>query len=141
MTSLPASTASRFGTLVVALLLSAAGCGGNSGPARYDVSGTVEFGGKPVPAGEVILQPDGSQGNAGPGSLALIKDGRYQTAPGKGVVGGPYLVTIMGFDGIPAGDSSTGRALFPAHQLKVEFPTEPTTHDFSVSAAAPRRSR
>jgi hypothetical protein len=122
----------HWGLLVVAALLTAAGCGGSEGPPRYDLEGAVQFDGQPVPAGEVFLQPDASRGNAGPGSLALIKDGRYQTDPDKGVVGGPYVVRILGFDGVPVGDSSTGKSLFPQYETQVEFPKEATTHDFAI---------
>jgi hypothetical protein len=121
----------------VAAILAAAGCGGSDGPPRYDLQGAVQFDGKPVPAGEVFLQPDASQGNVGPGSLALIKDGRYRTDPGKGVVGGPYVVRILGFDGIAAGDSTAGSSLFPQYETVVDFPKQATTHDFTISRVAP----
>lgn len=141
MTSLSPTSVPRLGMLATLLLLPIAGCGGDPSPVRYEVAGTVVFAGKPVPAGEVTFQPDGARGNAGPGSIALIKDGRYQTAPDKGVVGGPYLVTVMGFDGIPVGDSLSGRALFPPYELKVEFPTEDTKKDFTVPASVRRQSK
>lgn len=118
---------------VFVLLLS--GCSGSSGPPRYEVSGAVTYNGKPVPAGEVSFQPDASKGNKGPGSLALIKDGRYKTNPKKGVVGGPYIVRILGFDGVAVGDSSTGKTLFDQYETKVEFPKQATTQDFSVPAS------
>jgi hypothetical protein len=111
------------------------GCGGPAGPVRYDVKGTVLYDGQPVPAGEVALDPDGSQGNKGPGSIARIKDGRYQTEPGKGVLGGPYVVRIVGFDGVPVGDSSVGTGIFPQYQTKVEFPSRAASQDFHVPKA------
>lgn len=108
-----------------------AGCS-DSGPVTYRVSGAVTYNGQPVPAGEVVFQPDASLGNKGAGSVVLIKNGRYETDPGKGVVGGPYIVRIAGFDGVPVGDSSVGTGLFPPYQTNVEFPKEPTTKDFDV---------
>ncbi len=121
----------------VAALLTAAGCGGNDGPPRYDLNGTVTYDGNPVPAGEVFLQPDASQGNTGPGSLALIKDGRYKTERGQGIVGGPHVVRILGFDGVAAGDSTAGSSLFPQYEAIVDFPQEATTHDFTITRASP----
>jgi hypothetical protein len=115
--------------------LVAAGCGRDTGPARYAVSGTVRYDGQPVPAGEVVLEPDGSQGNTGPGSFAIIDDGQYRTEPNSGVVGGPYVVRIMGYDGIPAGDSTVGTPLFPAYETQVDFPQQSTTQDFDIPAA------
>jgi len=126
--------------LAVFSALLVAGCG-DRGPVNYRVSGAVTYNGQPVPAGEVVFQPDASLGNKGPGSVVLIKDGRYETDDGKGVVGGPYIVRIAGFDGVPVGDSSVGTGLFPPYQTNVEFPKESTTKDFDVpvqaGAAAP----
>lgn len=118
-------------------LAASAGCGGTDGPARYPVSGSVSFDGQPVPVGEVFLEPDGSQGNTGPASLAVIENGRYETAPNQGVVGGPYLVRISGYDGVSIPDSSAGMPLFPPYETEVEFPAERTTQDFDIPAASP----
>lgn len=133
------TSARSLPALLVALALAALpGCRSESGPPRYDLSGAVLYDGKPVPVGEVALEPDGSRGNTGPGCLAVIKDGKYRTAPDKGVLGGAYLVRIVGFDGVPAGDSSVGTALFPPFETKVEFPRQSTTHDFTVPPAKGR---
>jgi hypothetical protein len=125
--------------LACTALLTAAGCGGSDGPPRYDLEGTVKCDGQPVPAGEVFLQPDGSRGNAGPGSLALIKDGRYKTDPDKGIVGGAYTVRILGYDGVAVGDSSVGTSLFPQYEEQIEFPKEATTRDFDIPSASKSR--
>jgi hypothetical protein len=122
--------------LAAMLPILASGCGGDSGPQRYDLSGAVSFDGKPVPVGEISLAPDASQGNSGPGCIALIKDGQYKTEPGMGILGGPYTVQILGFDGIPVGEATDGTALFPPYETKVDFPKEATTHDFAVPAAS-----
>lgn len=121
--------------LAAFVAVSTFGCGGASGPARYKLSGTVTYDGKPVPAGEVAFEPDSSKGNSGPGSLTLIKDGKYQTEPDKGVVGGPYIVRIAGFDGVPVGDSTEGTGLFPRYETKVDLPKQDGTQDFTVPAA------
>lgn len=123
----------RFWTLLgLVALLTAAGCGSSDGPSRYDLQGTVTYDGNPIPTGEIFLQPDTSQGNNGPGSLAFIEDGRYRTERGKGIVGGPHIVRILGFDGVPAGDSTAGSSLFPQYETVVDFPKEATTHDFTI---------
>ena len=124
----------RAGALVLLLTL---GCGAPSGPVRYDLSGSVRYGGKPVPVGEVSLAPDGARGNQGPGSLVLIKNGRYRTERHKGIVGGAYLVRIVGFDGVPVGESTEGTLLFPPYETTMDFPRQNGTHDFDVPAAGP----
>ena len=116
------------------------GCGANTdGPVRYAVSGNVTFDGQAVPKGFVTFLPDVSKGNKGPGGGAEIKDGRYRTARGKGVVGGPYVVKIVGYDGVPTmaeGEELTdGSSLFDPYQTTVEFPQEETTQDFQVPSA------
>lgn len=108
------------------------GCSGPAGPATHELSGKVVYDGKPVPVGEVSFQPDGAQGNAGPGCIALIKDGQYKTEPNKGIVGGPYIVRIVGYDGVPVGDSTQGSEMFRVYETKVDLPKETATHDFTV---------
>ena len=120
-------------SLAVLLAMGSAGCSGQAGPARYEVSGTVMFAGKPVPTGEISFEPDGAQHNAGPGSMTQIKDGKYRTDPNKGVVGGPYIVRIQGFDGVPVGDSAMGKPIFPPYSKIVDLPKQTSTQDFSVA--------
>jgi len=111
-----------------------AGCG-KGGLQLYDVSGAVTFDGQPVPAGTVLFQPDQSQGCSGPAGLAIIRDGKYDTAGegGTGVVGGPHLVRIIGLDGKTLDDMTPeGVPLFPDYTTTVDLPKENSTHDFSV---------
>jgi hypothetical protein len=120
---------------VIGIFIDFAGCGKNTG--RFDYSGQVTFDGTPVPAGEVMFVPDTSRQNGGPGTVALIKDGRYQTPPGKGAVGGPHVVRITGQDGIPVpGGDQHGRALFREYQMKADLPRQSGTYDFAVPAEA-----
>ncbi len=86
----------------------------------------------PVPVGEVIFRPDSEQGNEGPGSVARIREGRYQTEAGKGVVGGPYVVEIVGFDGIASTESTDGGVLFGPVILQLTLPDSASTQDFRL---------
>jgi len=126
---------SRFRLLwsvpVVLVATALAGCDG--GLKRYSVSGAVTFGGRPVPAGEIAFEPDSSKGNNGPGSVVRIKDGRYQTEPGLGVVGGAYVIRIIPMSGTPFGDSLDGKPQLPRpHVQSVEFPASDSTKDFDI---------
>ena len=78
-----------------------AGCSQQDGPTRYDVTGVVNYAGKPVPVGFVTFIPNTDKGNKGPGGGADVKDGKYDTASGKGMVGGPHKIKVVGFAGIP----------------------------------------
>lgn len=115
------------------------GCGeGYGGPQRYTVSGSVTYQGQAVPKGFVRFAPDTSKGNSGPGGGAPIEDGYFETPREKGIVGGPYVVTITGTDGVPTTEFGEelpdGKQLFPAHRTRHEFPREDTEWDFDVPA-------
>lgn len=117
--------------LLSVVCMLAAGCG-PGGPQRYDISGKVTYGGRPVPAGSVSFMPDTSKGNSGPGHNASIKEGQYRSAPGKGVVGGPHKIRIYGFDGKPVPQLPLGRPLFPPYTTEVDLPTDKSTYDFDI---------
>ena len=123
-----------------ACLLFAVAClafiGCSNRPRRYPVSGTVTYAGQPLPAGVIFFDPDVTKQNKGPQGYALIKDGRYDTAAsgGKGVVGGPYLVRIDGFDGKPGRELPMGNALFTHFQQLINLPEAASTQDFDVPA-------
>jgi len=118
--------------LLLALLL---GCGGSSGPRRYDLSGRVTYDGEPVAAGVILLDPDTERGNSGPGTIAEIHDGRYRTPPGKGTVGGPHLLRITAGNGQEAGPLRPyGIPLLPQEvRLKVDLPRETSTRDLELA--------
>jgi hypothetical protein len=109
------------------LALACAGCGDSKG---NRVAGTVTFKGNPVPAGKIYFNPDASKRNSGQAGFADIKNGRYDTAQrgAQGVVGGPTVVHIEGFDG-------SGVMLF-THDTAAELPKGSATKDFEVPAAA-----
>jgi hypothetical protein len=121
--------------LPLPILVHTTGCG-ESGPKVYHVSGSVSYEGQPVPAGTVLFQPDASQGCNGPAGLASIHGGEYDTAKedGKGVVGGPHLIRIVGLDGKPAEMAPEGAPLFPDYTTTLDLPQEDSTHDFAVTS-------
>ncbi|HWL10086.1 MAG TPA: hypothetical protein VNQ76_16895 [Planctomicrobium sp.] len=106
------------------------------GPARYALSGNVTFDGKPVPTGTIRFSPDREKGNQGPGTIADIRHGKYQTLPGKGIVGGPMVVEISGSDGIPVEVSGetipSGTALIESYRTEINLPKETATRDFDI---------
>jgi len=128
---------------VVSSCLPLSGCGGGeSGPERYQVSGSVTFNGSPVPYGNVQFQPDLGKGNSGPAGYATIIDGKYSTADGgKGVVPGPHQVIIIGMKGPPQEvtdpDLPVENSLFPQHQQTEDFKKEDTTLNPDVPTIAP----
>lgn len=111
-----------------------AGCGAG-GPQRTDLSGNVTYQGEPVAAGKIYFTPDAARGNSGPGSFAEIREGRYATTPGHGIVGGAYRVRIVGYDTPPAGEGEAGggEPLFAPRQIEVDLPKEGGTFDLVVS--------
>jgi hypothetical protein len=48
--------------------------------ARYEISGTVMYGGKPVPSGSLRFIPDFDKGNRGTATTIMITDGFRVTA-------------------------------------------------------------
>lgn len=129
------------------------GCGWNSdtGPERFDVSGTVTFDGIPIPRGTIVFSPDQSKGNSGPQGAAEISDGKYDTSTkGKGLVGGAHIVTIRGFDKVDENAkpkmSSDGMAtpqppLFPTYSTKKDIPKDKSSLDIEVPKKKKRKKR
>lgn len=118
------------------LLLSGCGILGDSGPARYEVNGTVTYKGQPVPYGEIIFEPDSSKGNEGPAARATIENGKYLTDKEKGVVAGDLRVRITGYDGkAPPGGGTMphGQTLFAEHVELINQPDDVATHDFTIA--------
>lgn len=124
---------SIFAMIITGSLL-LTGCSSEGSP-RFNVSGNVTFDGRPVPAGTIQFEPDTSRGNQGPTSRTVIKDGEYDTSiAGKGILGGPYVVVITGFDGkpIPEMELQYGKPLFTEYRTKVELPKGESIMDFTV---------
>jgi len=124
---------------LVAVCLAAAGCS-KSGPPRYQLSGTVKFDGKPIPVGFIYFNPDTTKGNSGPGSGAEIKNGAYSTPAGGGVIGGPMIVKIDGYDGISKDLNGEvvphGSALFEAYEVQVDIEKKNGKKDFDFNKAS-----
>lgn len=102
----------------------------------YNVSGTVQYDGKPVPFGSVLFIADADEGNAGPQGIAQINDGKFNTAEaGRGVVGGAYKVIIKGRSVRAAEEDDEGQGaepLFNDYQTTVVFPAEDSVQTFDV---------
>lgn len=120
----------------VFLLSLTTGCHKNDSPIRYNVAGHVTFAGKPLPKGTILFSPDGDKGKDNVAGFAAITNGEYDTiAGGKGVIGGPHVVRISGFDGIHVAELPNGKPLFPDYQTKADLPKEKTV--FSVDVPMP----
>ncbi|PQO38674.1 hypothetical protein C5Y96_01970 [Blastopirellula marina] len=119
-------------TLAASLLLflAAGGCG--AGDSSVHLTGHVTYDGQPVPRGTITFSPDGKQGNTGHGSKAIITDGAYTTQESFGLVGGPHVVRIEGFDGVANGDNLDGKLLFPPHEESYDLPMESGEYDFDI---------
>jgi hypothetical protein len=116
------------------LLAGMSGCGTSPTPTVYEVSGSVTFAGKPIPAGRVVFEPDTERGASGMVSIANITDGQYATRPRRGFGGGPCRVTIYGSDGsLPAENPADhDNALFPPWQTTIDLPQASCQRDFAV---------
>ncbi|GAA4427993.1 hypothetical protein [Bremerella cremea] len=128
------------------LMLIGSGCGGSNPSATdFHVSGTVQFNGQPLPAGKIYFTPDSSQGNQGPQGVAEISDGKYDTSESRfGVVGGPYIVRIDGYDGVqPADDEDglfpDGQVVFRDYEVKLTLPEENHVEDIQIPATAGKK--
>jgi hypothetical protein len=78
------------------LILPILGCGDSGGlPARYRISGTVTYNGKPLEQGNINFVPDGPGGRPAGGT---ISDGQYTLTTqdlNDGAVPGKYKVSVV----------------------------------------------
>jgi hypothetical protein len=130
---------------VLVLILSVAGCGGGPVGAEgtYELSGTIEYEGNPIPAGTIMFVPAGGQPKNAAVGIAEITDGHYKTAPGRGVFGGSYTLRLTAHDDnpvpVPDADPSEGPTeqptpLFPPEsEMKVDLPKGQKTFDIKVA--------
>lgn len=117
------------------LLVACAGCGRSGGPARVEVYGTATHGGTPIPAGEVVFEPDPAQGNTGPQARAVIDNGSYRTPRGQGSVPGAVIVRVLAYDGQPHPESPYGLQMFPAYTTDLVLPDRASQQDIDVPAS------
>lgn len=119
---------SRLAMVAVLLL---AGC--ESKPATTEISGTVTFKGKPIPAGDVAFTPDVSIPN-GQMQMYMVKDGKYSSAdtPDSGLLPGKYKVRIAGYDGKHVPMFFSGKQIFNAIEREIVVTEGSMTQDFVV---------
>ncbi|QDV10521.1 hypothetical protein CA51_03700 [Rosistilla oblonga] len=139
------STFAAATLLLIPSLTALVGCGtSDAGPGKYSVTGTVTFEGQPLPEGEILFAPDTASGNKGPASVAYVKDGKFSTQPGMGLVGGAYTLEVTGFqtkaemdqDGEPIVEP-----LFDTFVTKHEFEHQDSTYDFAVEPSEKKKRR
>jgi hypothetical protein len=120
--------------VLASVTLLTAGCNQDTGPQRYQLSGEVKFAGQPVPHGMITFTPDSSQGNSGPQGVAIIKDGKYDTAApdGKGIGGGPTIIHITG-------QGPDQRQVICEFVEKVDLPRQDSQHHIDIPASAASR--
>jgi hypothetical protein len=127
------------GIALMIVALAVTGCG-KSGPDRIEITGTVTFKGKPVPAGNIVFDPDPKRGNDGPGAFAHIKQGRFDTRDaGKGPIAGVYQAHVTGMDGVPGPEMPQGHILFSQWTTDVEVDRSKTDFHFDVPVSAARK--
>src|SRR5688572_24253862 len=108
--------------MCLSLVAFAAGCADGE-PRRFRLSGNANVDGKAIPYGEVLFTPDGARQNSGPQGIAIIRDGKFDTAlDGQGIAGGPTVVRVTGL-------SAMGGKLLCEHELNADLPREDSTHD------------
>lgn len=118
---------------LTALAVLTLGSCGPSGPARYEISGKITYAGKAIPAGTIRFEPQ--QGPITRETAPEIEffDGHYRLPASSGIVGGPHIVYITGFDGKGTSESPRGAPLFRhTYTEKVDLPKETATRDFTV---------
>jgi hypothetical protein len=88
---------------LIALLFLLLHVGCSKGPGRREITGKVNYDGKPVVYGMIYFEPDPAKGRGGPQGAGEIRDGIYRTNPDYGPVPGPTVVRITGWDQVPGG--------------------------------------
>lgn len=122
------------GALALGLvLIGLAGC--TSKPPMAQLSGTVTFQGKPVPAGWISFTPEAGVGTV---RVCQIKDGVYDssTEGETGIFPGKNLVKIAGFDGKKIPMWGQGKQIFNPVDDVVEISAGTSTRDFVIPEAA-----
>ena len=116
-----------------AAFIALVGC--SSKPKMVQISGTVTFQGKPVPAGFISFTPEAGVGGV---RVCQIKDGVYDSSKEgePGIFPGKNLVRIEGFDGVKVKFWGQGKQIFNPVNDVVEISPGTTTRDFVIPEAA-----
>jgi len=128
---------SLLGSIVsLSFALIVTGCGGGT-PPMSQLSGTVTFKGKPIPAGNVMFTPDVSVAG-GQIRMFMVKDGLYDSSkdPSPGLKAGQYEVTIMGYDGKQITNFFQGKQIFNSVKEEMTVQQGASKKDFNVPDAA-----
>lgn len=120
-------TSVKLGVVACLVIVGVLGCGPKE-EKLFRVSGTVTYGGKPVPKGRISFDPT----TEGPMGFASIEDGKYDTQQVGGVRGGKYNIRVNGFNGIPGPDLPFGQAIFSEYTGSTELPAEDSTFDLDI---------
>ena len=101
------------------------------------LSGTVTFKGKPIPAGNVMFTPDVSV-VGGQIRMFMVKDGLYDSSkdPSPGLKAGQYEVTIMGYDGKQIPNFFQGKQIFNSVSEAMTVQQGASKKDFNVPDSA-----
>lgn len=83
----------RVVTLASLLLL--VGCGGSSGPERYEVNGTVSIDDEPLPAANIQFIPQTDDIANAPTAVGYVKDGSFRIVSTVGPIAGIQDVEIL----------------------------------------------
>ena len=108
------SSVSFFAGLFAVLLVS--GCG-SSGPEQVNVTGTLNFKGKPVEEGALELVPKGG----GPMQPVPVKGGKFSATGEYGVNVGDYKVIFHSYDVRVNKNSEQAGADIPEMRPKIEL--------------------
>lgn len=121
--------------LVAACLpLAIAGCGPRIPDGLMAVKGSVTFQSRPVPYGEVVIEPDRAKANHGPQSRCQINAGSYATRAGFGAPVGPVVVTVTGLTRPPFYDYLESKPLFEPHTFTAVLDAAAPQLDITVPA-------
>ncbi|GHT26100.1 hypothetical protein FACS18942_02880 [Planctomycetales bacterium] len=119
--------------LLCSLFLPLFGCGEK----LQGFSGSVTYGGKPLPAGIITFGPDAEHGNLmGAANVAAIKDGRYALPVNQGISGGWYRVSVESTEHVDGAEGGSEKHLIPPYSFSHEFKPDEKTFDIEIPAAA-----
>jgi len=127
--------ARAYGSLLLLACFWITGC--SNQPALTEISGTVNFKGSPIPAGDVSFMPDVSVAG-GQLRMYMVKDGKFDSVqtPGMGLLPGKYKVRINGYDGKQIPRYFSGKQIFNPYELEMEIATgKSVTQDFVIPEA------